>query len=65
MCSADLFYKAAERSSIAGGKIFDGVNDFAESGDALLEKLARITGVKGYSWIEPSNGMRHLYSHMM
>jgi hypothetical protein len=51
-----MFYKAAERSSIAGGKIFDAVNDYSESGDALLEKLARITGVKGYNWIEPTNG---------
>jgi hypothetical protein len=53
---ADLFVKAMEKSSIAGGKIFDAANDCSEHVDDILAKLAKVSGVKnGYSWIEPSN----------
>ena len=53
---ADLFVKAMEKSSIAGGKIFDAANDCSEHVDVILAKLAKVSGAKnGYSWIEPSN----------
>lgn len=53
-----VFVKATEKASIAAGQIFDACNDFVEGGDAILEKLAKVSGVKdGYSWIEPTNGL--------
>jgi nucleoside-diphosphate-sugar epimerase len=53
---ADLIVKAAEKSYLVKGCIFDAVNNASESVDDLLEKLVRISGAKdGYSYLEPSN----------
>jgi len=53
---ADLVLKAAEKSYLVKGCIFDAVNNTSESVDDLLEKLVEISGAKGgYSYIEPSN----------
>lgn len=52
-----VYVKAAEKSAIAAGQIFSAANDFVEGVDAIMEKLAKVSGSKGYNWIEPSNGM--------
>lgn len=53
---ADLYVRAAEKAQIIGGKIFDASNDFTESVDDLLRRLADLTGVKAApEFIKPSN----------
>lgn len=53
---ATVYVKAAEKSAIAAGQIFSAGNDMVEGVDTIMEKLAKVSGSKGYSWIEPSNG---------
>ena len=53
---ADLILKAAEKSYLVKGCIFDAANNTSESVDDVLGKLVRVSGAKaGYSYLEPSN----------
>jgi nucleoside-diphosphate-sugar epimerase len=54
---ADLYVRAAEKSSLIGGKIFDAVNAFTESVDDLLAALVRVSGAKPpFEYTKPANG---------
>jgi len=53
---ADLYVRAAEKSSLIGGKIFDAVNAFTESVDDLLTALVRVSGAKPpFEYTKPAN----------
>lgn len=53
---ADLYVRAAEKSSLVGGKIFDGANNFTESVDELLAATVKVSGAKGpYEYIKPTD----------
>ncbi|KAI9060684.1 NAD(P)-binding protein [Trametes sanguinea] len=53
---AELYLLAAEKAAIAGGKIFDAVNDVNESTDAFLQRLVEVSGSKEpYKYTEPAN----------
>lgn len=53
---ADLYVRASEKAGIAGGRIFDAVNDMTESADDFLGKLVEVSGTKqGYEYMKPTN----------
>lgn len=41
---AEMYLLLAEKAQLAGGKIFDAANDFAESLPDILQKLAEVSG---------------------
>jgi nucleoside-diphosphate-sugar epimerase len=53
---ADLYVRAAEKSALVGGKIFDAANDFTESIDDILAALVKVSGAKApYEYTQPTN----------
>jgi hypothetical protein len=57
-----LFLRAAEKSHIVGGNIFDAANDQTESVDDLLQKLVQVSGATSpYKYIPPTNRELHLF----
>jgi nucleoside-diphosphate-sugar epimerase len=53
---ADLILKAAEKSHLVKGCIFDAANEASVSVDDFLEKLVLVSGAKGrHSYLKPSN----------
>ncbi|KAF7290768.1 Epimerase domain-containing protein [Mycena indigotica] len=60
---ADAYVRAAERSSIAAGKIFDISNAQTESVDELLRRLVEVSGVPGpYEYKEPTSLFEEAFS---
>jgi nucleoside-diphosphate-sugar epimerase len=59
---ADLYVRAAEKAQLVGGKIFDAANDFTESIDDVLQKLAAVTGAQGSpEFLDPTGNGEHSY----
>ena len=53
---ADLYLRAAEKSQLVCGQIFDAANDFTENADDLLRKLVEVSGAQGpHEYIKASN----------
>ena len=54
---AEVYVLAAEKASIAAGKIFDASNDVSESTDAFLQRLVEVSGAQGpYEYLKPTSG---------
>lgn len=51
----ELYRLVTERSMLLKGLIFDAANDFTESMDDIVAKLAKISGAKGIEYVEPQN----------
>nr|GAT46824.1 predicted protein [Mycena chlorophos] len=61
--AAAAYVKAAERSAIAGGKIFDISNPQTESVDGFLSRLVEVSGVPGpYRYREPETPFEEAFS---
>ncbi|KIJ25354.1 hypothetical protein M422DRAFT_237041 [Sphaerobolus stellatus SS14] len=52
---ADLYVRAAEKAPILRGLIIDGVNEYTESMEDVLQAVAKVSGAKGYEFTNPQN----------
>jgi nucleoside-diphosphate-sugar epimerase len=59
---ADLYVRVAEKAHLVGGKTFDAANDFTESIDDILQKLATVAGARGPpEFLDPTGNGEYSY----
>ena len=61
----ELFRLVTERSMILKGLIFDAANDFTESMDEIMAKLAEVSGANGYQYITDYSSVLILSSEVV
>ncbi|WVQ98137.1 hypothetical protein IAU59_005259 [Kwoniella sp. CBS 9459] len=52
---ADLYLRVAERGTLLGGQVFLAANPATERLTDILDAVVRVSGVKGYKALKPSN----------